>query len=315
MEILLETNKKHQDKVLAQIKNKRIRDVINFEKKKKNGKYFVHIIHKRMTNTISQEEKLCKKYEEIKFVKSAQIIKGIPNSTNNDISLNNCRFIFDIDGTLSSDKFSLDRGLNEIFKKMKDKGFWIHFATGRSDGDLRDLINKYNVQQQGISENGGVVILSETTDKAFGNRTCGPDQTFRCLKKQFESKIVQDMEQGSRRSEVIIKTNLKQSKLEKCAKNNKTVILASKTSFHIAEKGVDKGSAIKWLNEQRNWGNDFLIAVGDSDLDVPMFNPKIVNCSFAVGNASTKAADAAEIELKGDYLAGVKEMIQNHFSY
>ena len=315
MEILLETNKKHQDKVLAQIKKKKFRGIINYEKKKKNGKYFVHIIHKRMTNTISQEEKLCKKYEKIEFVKSAQIIKGIPNSTNNDISLNNCRFIFDIDGTLSSDKFSLDRGLNEIFKKMKDKGFWIHFATGRSDGDLRDLINKYNVEQQGISENGGVVILSETTDKAFGNRTCGPDQTFRCLKMQFESKIVQDMEQGSRRSEVIIKTNLKQSKLEKCAKNNNTVILASKTSFHIAEKGVDKGSAIKWLNEKRNWGNDLLIAVGDSDLDVPMFDHKIVDHSFAVGNASTKAVDAAEKELKGDYLAGVKEMIQNHFSY
>ena len=314
MEILLETSKNDQNKVLAYIKKKNDRHIVKSDKKKNGKKYFVHVILNRLTNTQSQETTLRKKYEKCKYVKNVQVIKGIPNATNNDISANTCRFIFDIDGTLSSDEFSLDRGLDEIFKKMKDKGFWIHFATGRSDGDLRDLINKYNVEQQGISENGGVVILSETTDKAFGNRTCGPDQTFRCLKMQFESKIVQDMEQGSRRSEVIIKTKLKQSKLEKCAKNNKTVILASRTSFHIAKKGINKGSAIKWLSEERNWGNDLLIAVGDSDLDIPMFNSKIVDYSFAVGNASKKAEEAAEVVLEEDYLTGIKQMLQDYFS-
>ena len=63
MEILLETNKIDQNKVLAQIKKKKFRNIINFEKKKKDRKYFVHIIHKKITNTISQEKKLCKKYE------------------------------------------------------------------------------------------------------------------------------------------------------------------------------------------------------------------------------------------------------------
>ena len=235
MEILLETNKKDQNKVLAQIKNKKIRNIINFEKKKKDRKYFVHIIHKKITNTISQEKKLCKKYEEIKFVKKVQIIKGIPNATIENISSRNCRFIFDIDGTLSSDRFSLDRGLKEIFKKMKDKGFWIHFATGRSSGDLADLIEKYNIQLQGISENGGVVVLSRTCDKEFANRECGPDQTYQCLRKRFKGKIIQDMDQGSRRTEVIIKTDLNQSKLEKCAKEHRTVILANSLS-HVLLK-------------------------------------------------------------------------------
>ena len=313
MEILLETNKKDQNKVLAQIKNKKIRNIINFEKKKKDGKYFVHIIHKKMTNTTSQEKKLCKKYEEIKFVKKVQIIKGIPNATIENISSRNCRFIFDIDGTLSSDRFSLDRGLKEIFKKMKDKGFWIHFATGRSSGDLADLIEKYNIQLQGISENGGVVVLSRTCDKEFANRECGPDQTYQCLRKRFKGKIIQDMDQGSRRTEVIIKTDLNQSKLEKCAKEHRTVILASKTSYHIAEKGVNKGAAIKWLSQKENWGNDLLIAVGDSDLDVPMFDHKIVDHSFAVGNASPKAKHSAEYVLEDSYLTGVKEMIHKHF--
>ena len=53
-------------------------------------------------------------------------------------------------------------------------------------------------------------------------------------------------------------------------------------------------------------GNDFLMAVGDADMDIPMFES--VDYIFAVGNASEGAKNVAGYVLEGKYEQGIGEI-------
>ena len=317
LEIILRTNKTFQKSVIGKInRNKRtyshIKKITPHYDPLKNS-FYVILNHNKLTVEKEEEAKFIKKYLKLDHVSNVSIVQTVPSKFKNTIRGNtDCHFFFDIDSTLTPGQPGIPgKKVKTIFENLKKQEFWIHFASGRRDGDVQDYIVDYDTEPQAIAENGGLIILSKTLMDYNGNIN-KPDEAFKKLKKKFGSKIHQDTSQGSRVTERIIKNNISQDDCKNCVKNLGVKLLASKTAYHIVEKHVDKGTAIRKLAKIRKWGDDVLIiGVGDSELDVPMF--KESNFSFAVNNASNKCKDAASETLSNSFLEGIEEMYETWF--
>lgn len=317
MEIVLTTSKKYQDKVVQSVRRLRsiktgIKDVYKSKSRIRPNSHCVVIQHNKIHISKTMEEEIKKSCGRIKHVRSVSVMNTPVAAFRAMHKDRDCRFVFDIDSTLTEGKPGiLARQVKSALNKLGSAGYWIHFATGRGDGDLRDIIHESRTEPQGIAENGGILVLSRTGVEKMGDRT-GPDKAYKCLKKAHP-RLIQDMEQHSRITERIIKkTGLTRKQCEKCTRKYKVTVIASQDAYHLVAKGVDKGSALRKLIYMRNWNDDFIVAVGDSDLDIPMF--KSADASFAVANASPGAKEHASVVLDRPYAAGVEQMVDVWFT-
>ncbi len=273
--------------------------------------YCVLIIYNKFYLSVNQHKELVNYLKCINYVKQVDVIQTIPEKHVENYKDQDCRFFFDIDSTITPGPPGiLSKMTRPLIALLKSKEYWIHFATGRRDSDLHELIKQLETEPEGIAENGGIIILSESRDMPFGHRE-EPDKAFRCLKERYGTRVKQDIRQGSRRTERIILNNLTKQEYEQCTKEYSVDVLASKSSYHIVEKNINKGTALRKLIQMRQWDNDYIIGVGDSDLDIPLFDE--ANASFAVGNASVSAKERATHTLSNNFEQGVKEMIDTWF--
>ena len=117
------------------------------------------------------------------------------------------------------------------------------------------------------------------------------------------------MDQADRFTEVVfLQDDVTREQITKAKKNSgaKIDVHPSKNSYHISKQNINKGTAILELATLKHWGDDYRIAVGDADMDIPMFEK--VDYSFAVGNSSEGAKAAAKQVLNGKYEKGVQEI-------
>lgn len=221
---------------------------------------------------------------------------------------NKCRFVFDVDSTLTQgDPGVLPPTIEHILNKMNEKGIRIYFATGRSMPDLNELIKKYPIEKHSIAENGGLILgFPPDNYHEFGKKT-EPNKVLDYLQTKYQ--INEDMEQGERFTEVIfLKKDVTIAKIDEAIRKTKARISVhpSKNSFHISKHGINKGSAMLEVGKRLHWGNALVIAVGDADMDIPLFEK--AGYSFAVGNASDGAKKAAKKVLNGKFDTGIAEI-------
>jgi hydroxymethylpyrimidine pyrophosphatase-like HAD family hydrolase len=84
-------------------------------------------------------------------------------------------------------------------------------------------------------------------------------------------------------------------------------VLDSGYAFHITNVGVDKGTGLIKVLQMMKVAPEEVVAIGDSETDVPMFNQ--VGYSIAVGNSDDAARAASRHFVKGRQGAGVIEGI------
>lgn len=314
MEIILRTSKRYQSSVIEEINSKKYiySNIKQIERSKDKSSYYVIIHHNKLRISNTYENKLKKSYEKLKHVTRVFIVQTTPHMLTNNYKDRDCRFIFDIDSTLTPGQPGiLSKESRPVLSELRLQHHWIHFATSRSDGDVQDLIVQCETEPQGIAENGGLLVLSKTNVYELGNRE-EPDKAYGCLKKKFKQRVILDTKQGSRLTERIIKNTLSRKDIDSCVKKYAVQVLASKNSYHIVKKYIHKGTALRKLINMRRWDNDFIVAVGDNDLDVPMF--KEADISFAVSNASDLAKRHASVVLDNSYVKGVQEMFNTWFN-
>lgn len=231
-----------------------------------------------------------------------------------DISENifnrNIHFFFDIDSTLTDGPPGiLDRKVRPLFNKMQnDNGYRIYLASGRTLPQVIDDIADLNVEPYAIAESGGIIIGIGTKGIVLHGDRTEPDKLLTYLKQHFR-KNLEDVLSRYRLTERIFKNTLDESKFREYATRAKAKvdIHASKTSYHVSKEKINKGSALKKLTHDVRFGDrDYVIVVGDSGLDVPMFEE--ADFSFAVGNATDDAKIAASISLEQKNFDGVIEM-------
>ncbi len=223
---------------------------------------------------------------------------------------NNIRLILDVDSTITRRAGIIHHSIPPILKKIQDKGIWIYIATGRSIESLSEIIRQNpTIQRNSIAENGGI-ILGFTHDGylEWGNKE-EPRKVLEYLQKHYT--IKEDMEQGERITEVIfLQDDVTEDQIKRAIKSTKAKVAVHKSqnSYHISAKDIDKGSAILKLADKMKWGTSYKIAVGDSQLDVPMF--KACEYSFAPKNSDEHAKAACSKILHGSYEKCLKEIYE-----
>jgi len=221
---------------------------------------------------------------------------------------NKCRFVFDVDSTLThGDPGTIHPEVEDILQKINERGIRIYFATGRSMYDLNILVQSYPVEKYSICENGGM-LLGFPPDNYFEfGKKAEPQKVLDYLQSKY--RVKEDMAQGERFTEVIfLQKDVTRKQIDEAirAKSARVDVHASKNSYHISKHKVNKGTAMLEVAKRLHWKKTMIIAVGDADMDIPMFEK--AGYSFAVGNASPDARKAASKCLTGKYHEGVKQI-------
>jgi hydroxymethylpyrimidine pyrophosphatase-like HAD family hydrolase len=79
-------------------------------------------------------------------------------------------------------------------------------------------------------------------------------------------------------------------------------------AFHINSRGIDKRTGLEYVMERRAIPRDDVIAIGDSETDVPMFDA--AGTSVALGNAPEPVRKRADIAVRRGAGDGVIEAIE-----
>ena len=226
---------------------------------------------------------------------------------------------FDIDSTLTHQGITtLNRNVKGMFEKFMEQNCSVYFCTGRASQEVKKLIKMYKTSPYGIAENGGIIINSSLPNEKFGDRT-EPDKLIKHLSdKNISYKL--DLNQQSRKTEyVIIKNSLTKARLNNAIRGSRSQVEvhASKNTYHISKKNVNKGAAVEHVTSEEELSldssNHEIIAVGDSDLDIPMF--EISDSSYAVGNADSTVKKKATYTLRNHAPKAIDELYDKLFLY
>ena len=225
---------------------------------------------------------------------------------------------FDIDSTITHHPApTIYREIKDKFANFTAHNVAIYFCTGRDKKHVEALIKKFNTSPYGIAEAGGIIINSNIPNEKFGDRS-EPDKLLLFIQNNYKKAQIDNNQQG-RTTEVILKReSITRNQLD-TAKNKskaKIEIHESKNTYHITKKGINKGTAISYLasvDELDLGENHVLYSVGDSELDIPMFNA--TNASFAVENATNETKKAATITLKESGVGRIDEIYEHIFKF
>lgn len=259
------------------------------------------------TPSITEMNKITSEYIDLGCVAEATVI-GTPGEFADTTFKNVLHFFFDVDSTLTEGNSLILNKVRKTFKKMIRDGHRIYLVSGRYTEQVKTDIELLGVEPYGIAENGGIITLSSPSGRIkLGDRS-EPDEVLHYMKVNCR-RVREDIPQAMRVTERIFRKNVPESRFKEYVKKSKADVdvLSSKTSYHVTKRGVNKGSALEKLKVHLEFGEyDVAVGVGDSDLDVPMFEKS--DWSFAVHNASRRAKRAATTVLEGSYGDGVAEI-------
>jgi phosphoglycolate phosphatase (TIGR01487 family) len=204
-------------------------------------------------------------------------------------------FAIDIDGTITLNGMGIIH-LEALarLRSLKDEGHNVIPVTGRSsvEGYLLSIFG--GLTHLAVGENGGCITYGDKIQhKLLGNK----GECIHALA-TIQSRIdieIKEKPVFPRMTEVVLERTFEIDKAQKIIdiENLNVVLTDSGYAYHINSKSVNKGSgfleAIKILDVDLN----DVIAIGDSETDVPLF--KIVKNSIAVSNSTENLKKIAKI--------------------
>lgn len=217
--------------------------------------------------------------------------------SNNDLNIK--AFAVDIDGTLT------ENGNGMVYLPAVSKmrflekiGYRVFFVTGRSSIEAYVLSVFLGITRVAIGENGGVVSKGPSDHTILGNKDLCL-KGFEILKKSISN--VDTKPVFPRLSEVVLQRTFDIEEGKKIFKEKglKLDLVDSKYAFHINEVGVNKAKGLNLALEFLHIEPNEVVAIGDSETDVPVFG----NCglSIALGHSDD------EVKAHADHVVSGKE--------
>ena len=192
-------------------------------------------------------------------------------------------FAVDIDGTITENgrgRIHLD-ALSAL-RHLKNIGHNVIFVSGRSsvEGYLLSIFG--GTTNIAVGENGGCITFGPNEHKLLGKKTeC--IAAFEVIKSKIDN--VKEKPVFPRLTEVVLERTFDIEIAKKIVlENNLNVELSdSQYAFHINSGGINKGRGFEEVMKMLSVTKNDVIAIGDSETDVPLF--KIAKTSVALGNA------------------------------
>jgi phosphoglycolate phosphatase (TIGR01487 family) len=194
----------------------------------------------------------------------------------NDLNIK--AFAIDIDGTLT------ENGNGMIYlpavskmRFLEKMGHKVFFVTGRSSVEAYVLSVFLGITRVAIGENGGVVSRGPSDHTVLGNKDLCV-KGYEILKQSISNVDIKPV--FPRLSEVVLQRTFDIEEGKNIFKENglKLDLVDSKYAFHINELGVNKAKGLNLALEFLNIEPKEVVAIGDSETDIPVFG----NCGFSI---------------------------------
>ncbi len=217
-------------------------------------------------------------------------------------------FAIDIDGTITEAKGSkVDLDALAALRYMEKLGHKVVFVTGRSSVEAYVLSVFVGTTRIAVGENGGAVTFGPSEHKLLGDKVeCM--KAFEYLKTKIPEIEVKNV--FPRMTEVVIERNFDINLARKLVtQNNLPVELSdSQYAYHINSKGINKARGLVEVMNMFSATKDDVIAIGDSETDVPLF--QATGFSVALGNAADDVKSQATITVQENSGDGVIEALE-----
>jgi len=218
-------------------------------------------------------------------------------------------FAVDIDGTITENgggRIHLD-ALSAL-RHLKNIGHNVIFVSGRSsvEGYLLSIFG--GTTNIAVGENGGCITDGANNHKLLGNKDeCV--KAFEFLKSKIDN--VKEKPVFPRLTEVVLQRTFDIESAKKIvSENNLNVGLSdSGYAFHINSRGINKGSGFEEIMKMLSITKNDVIAIGDSETDVPLF--KVAKISVALGNSSEYVKSQATMNVSAKSGDGLIEALDN----
>ena len=180
-------------------------------------------------------------------------------------------FAIDIDGTLTlNGNGALNLDALAKLRYLAKLGYKVIFVTGRSSLEAYILSVYGGTTQIAIGENGGVITTSPVEHKLLANKdNClkGFDLLIRSIKGVSQKPVFPRM------TEIVLERTFELNEGNKILRENELdlKIVDSNYAFHINEVKINKGFGLAFLLKDLDIDFDQVVAIGDSETDIPMF--------------------------------------------
>ena len=189
-------------------------------------------------------------------------------------------FAIDIDGTLTlNGNGALNLDALAKLRYLAKVGYKVIFVTGRSSLEAYILSVYGGTTQIAIGENGGVITTSPVEHKLLANKdNClkGFNLLVRSIKGVSEKPVFPRM------TEIVLERTFELNEGNKILRENELdlKIVDSNYAFHINEVKINKGFGLAFLLKDLNIDFDQVVAIGDSETDIPMFKQSKFSFTF-----------------------------------
>jgi phosphoglycolate phosphatase (TIGR01487 family) len=216
-------------------------------------------------------------------------------------------FAVDIDGTITENGGGrIHLGALNSLRHMKKLGHNVILVSGRSSVEAYLLGVFGGLDTIGVGENGGCVTYGSNDHQLIGNKkTCIEALTL--IKNKINN--VREKPVFPRLTEVVLERTFDIFDAQNIVKNaSLDVALAdSQYAIHINSSGIDKTTGFKEVMKKLGVNSEDVIAIGDSETDVPLF--KLAKFSIAVGNAFDNVKSHASMVTSSNSGDGVIEAL------
>lgn len=216
-------------------------------------------------------------------------------------------FAVDIDGTITENGGGrIHLGALNSLRHIKKLGHNVILVSGRSSVEAYLLGVFGGLDTIGVGENGGCITYGTNEHYLIGNK----EQCVEALS-LIRTKInnVKEKPVFPRMTEVVLERTFDISDAQKIVQNSSMdVVLAdSQYAIHINSAGIDKTTGFKEVMKKLDIRSEDVIAIGDSETDVPLF--KMAGYSIAVGNAFDDVKSHAKMVVSSHAGDGVIEAL------
>ena len=197
-------------------------------------------------------------------------------------------FAIDIDGTITINGGGM---VNlEILSKLRyliRLGYKIVYVTGRSSVEAFILSVFGGTTKVSIGENGGVITKSPTDHILLADKEkCM--KGYHLLAKEFDDIEIKQV--SPRMTEVVLTRTFDIDKGNRVLRDNNMdlVLVDSNYAYHINEKKINKAYGLGYVLNMLKINPSEVVAIGDSETDIPMFELCENSISFESSNYKVK---------------------------
>jgi phosphoglycolate phosphatase (TIGR01487 family) len=216
-------------------------------------------------------------------------------------------FAVDIDGTLTENGGGvIHLAALAKLRYLEKLGYNVIYASGRSSVEAYILAVFGGTTRVAVGENGGAITVAPQEHRLLASKKkCV--EGYEVLKKSIDG--VQTKPVFPRMTEVVLLRtfDLKEGQKILDERGFSLYLSDSKYAFHINEKGIDKASGLKEALKILKADPEEVVAIGDSETDVPMYD--FCGYSIALGHAEENVKRKADHVMSGREGVGLVEAI------